>query len=179
MDLVNIGVHPSLDLQLPGGGRYQIRAAVRDENSSEIGSAYQYVYVPDFNEPRITLSSIDLSSARDDRNSERTTWNGYALGSPLRFRCGVFGFRTASATPHAAQVEAQVILFRETDPQPLSDTGTMPVPAATLENHYLAGQLDTTSLPPGDYRMWLIVWDRLAAPKKQMSAQGARFTIVN
>jgi hypothetical protein len=76
-------------------------------------------------------------------------------------------------------VEAQVILFRETDPQPLSDTGTMPVPAATLENHYLAGQLDTTSLPPGDYRMWLIVWDRLAAPKKQMSAQGARFTIVN
>jgi hypothetical protein len=55
----------------------------------------------------------------------------------------------------------------------------MPVPAATLENHYLAGQLDTTSLPPGDYRMWLIVWDRLAAPKKQMSAQGARFTIVN
>jgi VWFA-related protein len=179
IDLVNIGVHPSLDLQLPGGGRYQIRAAIRDENSSEIGSAYQYVYVPDFNEPRITLSSIDLSSARDDRNSERTTWNGYALGSPLRFRCGVFGFRTASATPHAAQVEAQVILFRETDPQPLSDTGTMPVPAATLENHYLAGQLDTTSLPPGDYRMWLIVWDRLAAPKKQMSAQGARFTIVN
>jgi hypothetical protein len=62
IDLVNIGVNPSLDLQLPGGGRYQIRAAIRDENSSEIGSAYQYVYVPDFNEPRITLSSIDLSS---------------------------------------------------------------------------------------------------------------------
>jgi hypothetical protein len=127
---------------LPGGGRYQIRAAIRDENSSEIGSAYQYVDVPDFNEPRITLSSIDLSSARDDRNSERTTWNGYALGSPLRFRCGVFGFRTANASPHAAQV----ILFRETDRRPLSDTGTMPVPAATLENHYLAGQLDIASL---------------------------------
>jgi hypothetical protein len=57
MDLVNIGINPSLDLQLPGGGRYQIRAAIRDENSSEIGSAYQYVDVPDFNESRITLLS--------------------------------------------------------------------------------------------------------------------------
>jgi hypothetical protein len=179
MELIHLGVNPSLDLQLPGPGQYQVRAAVRDENSGEVGSAYQIVDVPDFNEPRITLSSIDLSSARDDRNSERTTWNGYALGSPLRFRCGLFGFRTASVTPHAAQVEAQVILFRETDRKPLSDTGTMPVPAATLENHYLAGQLDTTSLPPGDYRMQLIVWDRLATPKKQMSAQWTRFTIVN
>jgi hypothetical protein len=55
----------------------------------------------------------------------------------------------------------------------------MPVPAATLENHFLTGQLDTTSLPPGDYRMQLIVWDRLATPKRQMSAQWSRFTIVN
>jgi VWFA-related protein len=178
MDLVNFGVNPSLDLQLPTAGQYQVRAAIRDENSTEIGSTYQYVDVPDFNEPRITLSSIDLSSAREGWNAEKAVWNGYPLGSPLRFRCGIFGFRTASSSPHAGQVEAQIILFGGADGQPLSDTGKMLVPAATLENHYLTGQLDIGSLPPDEYRMQLMVWDRLAAPKKQMSAQWTRFTIV-
>jgi hypothetical protein len=110
------------------------------------------------------------------RNGGNMPWSGYATASPLRFRCGVFGFRTDRSF-NATGVEAQVTLFRESDRKPLSETDTMPVPAATLRDHYLAGQLDITGLPPGDYIMQLIAWDRLAAPKKQRSAQSTRFVI--
>jgi VWFA-related protein len=176
-ELPVLGVNPSLDLQLPGPGQFQIRAAIRDESSGEIGSAYQFVDVPDFNQPRITLSSIDLSSTGDGRNAQRTPWNGFAPESPLLFRCGVFGFRTSGGSPHAAQVDVQVILFRESDRRPFSHTGAVPVPASSLEDHYMAGQLNVASLPPGDYIMQLMAWDRLAARKKQLSAQWTRFTI--
>jgi len=79
--------------------------------------------------------------------------------------------------PAQGRVEVQVILVRESDRRPFSDTGAKPVPAATLGDHYLAGQLDTASMPPGDYIMQILAWDKLAATKKQISAQWARFTI--
>jgi len=158
-ELGALGVSPSLDIQLPAAGRFQISAAIHDETSGEVGSAYQYVDVPDFNQPRITLSSIDLSQ-----------------GPSLQFRCGVYGFRTAGM-PAQGRVEVQVILVRESDRRPFSDTGAKPVPAATLGDHYLAGQLDTASMPPGDYIMQILAWDKLAATKKQISAQWARFTV--
>jgi len=160
-ELPAAGVSPSLDIQLPAAGRYQIRAAIRDETSGNIGSAYQYLDVPDFNQPRITLSSIDLSAGR----------------SPLLFRCGVFGFQTSGKSSPSARVDVHVILYRQSDGKRFSDTGALPVPAASLAEHYLAGQLDTASLPPDDYMMQVMAWDRLAVPKKQLSAQWTRFTV--
>jgi len=176
-ELSGAGVNPSLEVKLPGPGRYEIRAAIRDENSGDTGSAYQYLEVPDFNQPRITLSSIELSSARDAGSAGQTPWSGYRKGQPLLFRCSVSGFRTAAESPHAGLVDAQVILFREDDRRRYSDSGVMAVPAASLAEHYVAGQLDLAKLPPGDYVMQLVARDRLAAPKKQISAQWARFTV--
>ena len=103
------GVRPSLDIRLPGPGAYQVRAAIRDETSGEMGSAYTFVQVPDFNQQRVTLASIELSGSPE-------RWDGgvgsFPAGAPLYFRCGLFGFRKASLLPHEAKVEVQVVLFR-------------------------------------------------------------------
>jgi hypothetical protein len=74
-------------------------------------------------------------------------------------------------------VDVQVILFREDEKRPYSDTRIVPVPAASLADHYLASQLETGDLPPGDYAMQLMVWDRLAPLKKQLAVQWTHFAV--
>jgi hypothetical protein len=71
----------------------------------------------------------------------------------------------------------QVILYREGDRQPKSDTRIVPAPPASLAEHYLAGQFETANLPPGDYTMQLMAWYRLAPQKKQLAVQWTRFTL--
>lgn len=44
-------------------GPYQLRAAVRDTSTNRIGSAYQFIEVPDLKKGRLALSGIALSSA--------------------------------------------------------------------------------------------------------------------
>ena len=170
--LAAAGIASSLTLDLPRPGQYQIRAAVLDETSQDVGSAYQYVDVPDFNQSHITLSTIDLTDAADSWNKSDTAWTGFRAGAPLFFRCGVFGFR-AAPTPH---VDAQITLFRADTEKPLSNTAPVAAPAASLANNIIAGQLDLR-LPPGDSLLELTARDRLASPKKQVSVQWTRFTV--
>jgi VWFA-related protein len=153
------GVRPALDIRLPGPGVYQVRAAIRDETSGEMGSAYTFVQVPDFNQQKVTLASIELSGSPE-------RWDGgvgsFPAGAPLYFRCGVFGFRKASRPPNEAKVEVQVVLFREAERKPYSDTRTVTVPAASLVAHTVGGRLDTAGLAPGEYVIQLVAWDRIS-----------------
>jgi hypothetical protein len=159
------GVGSWLDIRLPGPGRYQIRAAVRDEDTGSVGSAYTFLEVPDFNQSRLTLSSIELATKE------------FAAGSALSFRCEVFGFRMRSQPPHDAQVEMQVIVYREGEERPQSHTAVLPAAAASLADHYLAGRLETAGLPAGEYMMQLTAWDRLAPARKQPAVQSTHFRV--
>lgn len=51
----------TMDLRLKKGGAYQLRAAVRDASSQKIGSARQFVHVPDVNKGKLALSGIVAS----------------------------------------------------------------------------------------------------------------------
>jgi VWFA-related protein len=158
-DVAARGVRPSLDIRLPGPGAYQVRAAIRDETSGEIGSAYTFVEVPDFNQQKVTLASIELSGSPE-------RWDGvvgnFSAGAPVYFRCGVYGFRKATRPPKEAMVEVQVVLFREAERKAYSDTRTVMVPAASLAAHTLGGRLDTAGLAPGEYVIQLVARDRVS-----------------
>jgi len=39
-------------------GLYQVRAALRDERSGQVGSAMQWIEIPDLSSHRLTLSSL-------------------------------------------------------------------------------------------------------------------------
>jgi VWFA-related protein len=54
------GVVYTLDVPAPKRGGYQIRAAVRDRASARVGSASQFVEVPDLNKAPFVLASIIL-----------------------------------------------------------------------------------------------------------------------
>jgi VWFA-related protein len=171
------GVRPSLEIRLPAPGPYQVRGAVRDESSGEVGSAYTFVQAPDFNQARLTLSSIDLSAYPDRWDGSGRAASGYAAGAPLYFRCGLFGFRTTSSPPHDGKVEVRMALFRAEDGRPQRETSTIEASPASLAEHIIAGRLDLADLEPGEYTMQLLAWDRLARTKSGVAAQWTRFRI--
>ncbi len=174
------GLHiSSSDIHLPMAGSYQIRAAVRDENSGGLGSAYSFLDVPDFNKSQLALSSIELSAAKSSSNGHLSSWTQYAAGTALEFQCDVFGIRNASQPPREPRVEMEVRLFRDGAQEPVFDSKVLPVSEKTIAKNYLDGQMRIgKELQPGDYMMQLIVFDRLAPQKKQAAIQWTNLTVV-
>jgi VWFA-related protein len=169
------GLHGATDVKLPGPGEYQARAAMIDEASNAVGSAYAFLTVPDFNKPGIVLSSIELSAAQSSSNAKNTGWAEFAIGTSVHFECDVLGLKT---TPRP-QVEMEIRLFREGKEMPALDSHVLSVPPTTLAENFLAGNLQIKSdLEPGDYAMQLLAWDRNAPVKKQAAVQWTKLTIV-
>jgi hypothetical protein len=174
------GLHiSSSDIPLPMAGSYQIRAAVRDENSGDLGSAYSFLDVPDFNKTQLALSSIELSAAKSSSNGNLSSWTQYATGAALEFQCDVFGIRNASQPPREPRVEMEVRLFRGGATEPVFDSTVLPVSVKTLAKNYLDGRMRLgKEIEPGDYMMQLTVYDRLAPQKKQAAIQWTNLTVV-
>lgn len=177
--LASSGLPISMDFMLPAPGAYQVWAAVRDENSGDVGSAYSFLEVPDFNQPRLTLSSIELSSPRSSSNDNLSSLGRYSSGATVEFNCDVFGIRNARPPSHEPRVEMEIRLFRDEASEPVFDSGILPVSAKTLADNYVAGQMTIgRDIAPGDYMMQLIVYDRLAPEKKQAAVQWTNLTVV-
>jgi VWFA-related protein len=58
------GIVYSFDVPVAKGGAYQLRMAVRDNATEHVGSASQFVEVPDLRKQRLTLSGLIVSGAR-------------------------------------------------------------------------------------------------------------------
>jgi hypothetical protein len=177
--LTSSGLSISMDVRLPAPGAYQVRAAVRDENSGHVGSAYSFLVVPDFNKPQLTLSSIELLSAQSSSDDNLSPRRRYSSGAAVEFDCEVFGLQAARQPPRESRVEMEIRLFRDGASEPVFDSRILPVPAKTLAENYVAGQMTIgRDIAPGDYVMQLIVYDRLAPEKKQAALQWTNLTVV-
>jgi VWFA-related protein len=173
------GLHGAMNVELSKPGPYQIRAAVRDENSGETGSAYLFVDVPDFNRSQIVLSNIQLSKPVDASKAGPVEWDAYAAGTTVHFECQVFGFRVGPQPPRNPRIDMQVRLFANASDAPVVDSGLIPVPSSTLAENYLAGSLRIGSgFEPGDYTVQVLAYDRRAAPRKQIAAQWTHITVM-
>jgi VWFA-related protein len=176
----------------PGG--YQMRIALRDSASGEVGSATQFVEVPDVSKGRLTLSSIviakapgELSKPVADDQAEGQVQDQDPNATPA-----VRIFQPGTAIAYVYQV-----LNAQPDPQnhPALQVQTrlfldgkqvyLGKPAA----FNVAGQPDPKRLvgtgsmrlgekiAPGDYVLQVIVTDKLAKEKFRVAAQSMDFEI--
>jgi VWFA-related protein len=179
-------------------GAYQMRVALRDAASEQVGSASQFIEVPDVNKGRLTLSSVVLREqpkspggpnpealAADGQEGEVADENpegGPAIrifkpGSDIIYGYQVMNARADSTKP--AELEEQVRLFRdgkqvyEGKVDPLKLTG-QPDPKRLL----VGGSLKVGGqVPPGDYVLQVIVTDRLAKEKYRTATQWMDFEV--
>jgi hypothetical protein len=172
-------------------GAYQFRAAVRDAQAQTVGSANQFIEIPDLGKNRLTVSGILLE------NFTKEQWNYFSGAAPpagaqaveptdplsdtsiRRFKRGTilrYGFEVYNAK---AVLSAKIRVFKDdklilngqdvpvdlsgqADPQRIKAGGAMELLPAML---------------PGDYVMQIIVTDKAGNGKPKTSTQFVQFEI--
>jgi VWFA-related protein len=176
-------------------GAYQFRIAMRDSATAKVGSASQFVDVPNLKKDNLTLSGIVLDNFTADEwkkisHGENTAVQtadeaGSDADTALRiFKRGTvlrYDYLIYNAKTNPSQLQIQARLFRdgkilfEGQPSAFDTSGQtdlkrlQAVGAITLGNN----------LAPGNYVLQLIVKDGLAKEKRQIATGSVDFEIVD
>jgi VWFA-related protein len=186
------GMVYDLNVPIKKPGAYQLRIAVRDATTERVGSASQYVEVPNLGRKRLTLSGLVIASPPAEAHASAPSTNAAedqrADPATRRFRRGAlldYGFVIYNARLDAAtrrpQLTIQARLFSEGREvyagraQPFDSTQP-----TGLERIEAAGRLQLgAELPPGEYVLQVVVTDALADAQHRISTQWIDFELVN
>jgi VWFA-related protein len=164
------GLDYTLEVPVKKPGAYQVRSAVRDVSSKRVGSANQYIEVPDVHRGRLILSSIILNPTGDGESGPAV--RRFPPGVQIPFVLQIYNAKL-DRTKHAPDLVARFGLFR--DGQQVFDTKPEPV---LLEKQndpkraIVAGFLTLDSkLSPGDYVFQATITDKLAKAKRSTASQ--------
>jgi VWFA-related protein len=166
-------------------GLYQVRIGTRDTRSGRIGSAMQWIEVPEFKRGQLSMSSIFLgerhSSVRPDELKADETLSGVLLSVDRRFsrtswiRFMTFVYNASAAGAARPDVALQIQLFRDDQPvftAPLSKLTTEGFADPTRIPY--AAELALASFPAGRYVLQVTAIDRAA---KTSASQRTSFVI--
>jgi VWFA-related protein len=174
-------------------GAYQLRIALRDHGSNRLGSANQFVEVPNLKKGRLVTSGVALE------NVEYTVWQkrnagqavtekpSNALGdtSLRQFKRGTvlhYGFTVYNAKPGPAgpSLSYQTRVFREgkaifeSKIQPVASTASKDPKSPSFSGALALG----AGMLPGDYVLEIVIIDNLAKAKRNTAMQFVQFEIL-
>lgn len=179
-------------------GAFQMRVAVRDAVSSKLGSASQFVEVPDLKKGRLTVSGIVLENFVEDPTKEplqHATVNDITIGkgdprtdtSLRKFQQGTFLryileiYNAKLDKTNKPNIQTQIRVFR--DGKPVLNTTPKPFEIGEqkdLSRLLFGGKLSLgKELPAGEYILQIVVKDNLAKEKNNLTTQWVQFEIVD
>lgn len=186
-------------------GAYQLRVALRDRGSERVGSASQFVEVPDVKKKRIALSGVFVTGINpaalktgesgkaasainqpaaaegedlaDPANSAAV--RQFQRGGALQYGFVIYNARLDKATGRP-QLHTQLRLFRDSKPVFTGEERPLDLNnEPDLKRLGVVGALRLgTDLIPGEYMLQVIVTDQLADEKHRISTQSIDFEIV-
>jgi VWFA-related protein len=175
--VIRDGLVYKLDVGVPKPGAYQIRTAVRDEATSKVGSANQYIEIPDFKKRKFALASIILGNQGAAADSEAL----YAGAAKREFRSGAAleylsmvesdGKKGAGKPPGIA---AQIHLVRDGKEVYSAAAG---LTALAGGGQAFSGKLMLSSFPAGDYYLQVVATDHDGIMKR-VAVQWTDFQIL-
>ena len=186
------GLVCNMDVPIRKPGAYQVRTAVRDEASDRVGSANQFIEVPDLKKDRLALSGVILTGASEAQTVERKEGEEakaaagsvtspavrvLADGSSIRYAFLIFNAKVDKT--NRPQVETQVRLFK--DGKAVYSGPVRPYsPGAQYQAKRLAA-IGTMrlgpGLAPGQYVLQVVVRDKLAKEKYRVATQWIDFEV--
>ena len=191
------GLTYALNVPVKRPGAYQLRVAVRDSATERVGSASQFVSVPDLSKPLLSVSGIAIAgispaqnvSALGAEQLSRTDVEPEPQYGPAarRVKQGMvleYGYVIYNAAIDKAtnrpQLTTQMRLFR--DGQLIFTGKVTPVDLSQqsdLRRVVAGGRVQVgTDLTPGSYALQVIITDLLAKQKQRVVTQWADFEIV-
>ncbi len=176
------GILYTLDVPVKKPGAYQLRIAVRDQASERVGSASQFIDVPDVTKGWVALSGILLQApgtpqAGDDAGSNPVV-RKFLAGSELHYGYQIYDARLDKRT-HAPQVETHIEIFHDGK----SVYSQKPITVGAVAQPDLArlavgGKLQLGAmLDPGDYILQATATDHLAKEKYATATQWIDFEV--
>ena len=173
-------------------GAYQMRVSLRDAGTARVGSASQFVEVPDLKKDALALSGIILENLTEAQWKERaaapdaaqnqtnpmqdTSLRRFKRGTILSYSTEIYNAKTdASQKP---QLQTQIRLFR--DGKPVLEGKLNPFQGQNSGAKLnFAGALGLgNEMKPGDYVLQIVVIDSLAKNKRKLTSQWVQFEIV-
>ncbi len=177
-------------------GPVQFRVALRDQQGGKVGSASQFMDVPNLKKGRPHISGIILQGYTPDEWTKVSAAAGQNVSlatdpmidtSRRRFRVGSilqYGFEVYNARPGPAKrpdVTARIRVFR--DGQLIMNGSATPVEPTTGPGGAVllasGGAIKLAdNMEPGDYVLQVIAIDRQAKEKRQLATQFVQFEVV-
>ena len=177
------GLRLRFDMPAKRPGSYQVRVAVRDRNSSKVGSAGQFVAVPDLKKNRLATSGIVLRAAEESPTQTAVmataTGRRFRVNSDVEFAFVVYNAAIDSAT-QLPKLTMTTNLVR--DGKIVKSGAEMPLSSANqpdltrlLTSGVMRLQQD---LEPGNYYLQVVITDKAAKDKQPPVTQWVDFEIV-
>lgn len=177
-DILKKGMVYSALVPVKKSGPYQLRAAVRDAASEKLGSAMQFVDVPNVDGGRLALSGIAIAvdPVVEDNPEGTPAVRVFKSGQAI-----TYAYEILNAEGNARQkpqLETQVRLYR--NGEIVYDAPPAALNAATDPNAdrlIVKGRMRLTKIPAGDYVMQVVVLDNLRKDKNKLAAQAIDFEV--
>jgi VWFA-related protein len=195
------GIRFSLFLPVKKPGAYYVRAAVQDQGSGAVGSAYQFIEIPDLKKNRLCLSNLFILHRDEDGSwirSGMTEETGsrfspvlsrdenkspalrkYRPGESFEYVTVIYNAKVKEKLP--PDLESQVVLYRNghevyrTEPEAVNLSKATDFKRIPIRNRMIFGN----NMPPGEYILQLRVNDRQAKKKDSGASQSLSFEIVD
>jgi hypothetical protein len=174
-------------------GPYETKVVIRDNNSQEVGSASQFLEVPDLSRKELALSGIMMNGEGEKppgkapqqpapQVAESDSGTGPAVrifptGSNVLFAFQIFNAKANQQ--NVPELDIQTRLFRDGKevyagvPAPFDPTGQSDVTQLEVEHRLTLG----ADLQPGEYVLQVVVTDKLAPTKAATVSQSTDFEI--
>jgi VWFA-related protein len=181
-----------MPIKQPGG--YQFRVAMRDNSAGTLGSASEYIEIPNIGKKRLTLSSIALERAATpglaptrgngggadpvtDSSRSDSSLRRFAKGASVTYGLVIYNAKYDRAT--SPDLVSKVRLIHEGAPVFEGEFSPIAVDAATdPQGVVLMGALTLgKNIPAGDYILQIVVSDRRANNKYATAVQATRFEV--
>ncbi len=175
-------------------GAYQLRVALRDTTSGKVGSANQFVEVPNLKKERLTVSGIVLENVSlaewNNRNQGKaaakslvdpqtaTSLRQFKRGTVLNFGTQIYNAKLDAS--RKANLSYQTRIFREGKlvfegkPQPVITANQTDPQTVSLSSSLNLG----TEMELNEYVLQLVVTDNLAKEKRKIATQFVQFELV-
>jgi VWFA-related protein len=166
-------------------GMFLMRAVVRDMASQRIGSASQFIQVPDTRKRRLAMSGIVLKLAAPSTNgvpSQNWSEGGPAIRRFLAGQTVVYGYMVINpkvGSTKKPDVVSEMRLFR--NGKQIFTGGSNTLDRGWFEDRRIVGGGTVRlggKLTPGEYLLQVVVTDKLARKKKSQVAQWIDFEVI-
>ncbi len=171
------------DFPIKKPGAYQFRAVLRDAETGRLGTASQFIQVPDLSKNKLAMSGLVLTIPTDKAASTAFDLRStpYIRSFPnvglVQYGAAIYNAATDKKTGQPqltvqAEIYREGKLFRKLPARPIE------FPAkASAKRFDMLGQLELRNFPDGDYLLRVVVADALAKKKNSQVEQWMDFTV--